>query len=127
MPRKGRKSAAASRLPSKVLTEATQHEAGKLDERAEGEARQGIQIWRSVGKVVTLAVPIRAPGVLSQLLGEMRSGKISDAMWTLYLSRILTPDDPRLRAAPFSTSPMNYVVFRHRIRAMRSFRSVMGG
>ena len=60
------------------------------------EARQGHDLWRSINRVVSLSVNVRAPGILSRLQGEMRSGKISDEMWELYMSRRMTPQDPRL-------------------------------
>ena len=66
--------------------------------QATPEARQGIEFWRSVCNVVSLTLPLRALGVLSRLLAEMRSGNISDEMWTLYESRILKQNDPRLKA-----------------------------
>ena len=92
-------------------------------QKASAEARQGIDLWRSVTKVVMLSVPMRAPGILSRFLGEMRAGKISTEMWDMYLARVIRPDDPRLRSPPFSTSPVNFIVHRHSIRNMQSFRN----
>ena len=71
--------------------------------------------------VVSLSVNIRAPGVLSQLQAEMREGKISDAMWDLYMSRVVQPGDCRLQQPPFSTSAVQFVVHRHSIRVRQSF------
>jgi len=53
----------------------------------------------------------------------MRAGKISDEMWSLYMSRVLHPSDPRLvdPASPFSCNNICFVVHRHKIRVMRSF------
>ena len=45
------------------------------------EARQGFELWRSITRVVCLTVNVRAPGVLSRLQAEMRSGAISDDLW----------------------------------------------
>ncbi|CAK0905228.1 unnamed protein product, partial [Prorocentrum cordatum] len=89
------------------------------------ETVQGLQLWRRVRKVVTLEVNVRAPGTLSQLLAEMRAGNISDAMWSLYTSRILSSDDARPRdpASPFSTNPWTYIVHRHKIRVYRSMQN----
>ena len=66
---------------------------------------------------------MQSPGVLSRFLGEMRAGKLSSEMWELYMSRALRRDDPRLRQPPFSTSPVNFIVHRHSIRNMQSFRN----
>ena len=43
-----------------------------------------------------------APGVLSQLQAEMRTGSISDDMWDVYMPRILQLADSHLNAPPFS-------------------------
>ena len=93
------------------------------EERAGAETRQGIDLWHAVTNVVTLTVPMRAPGVLSRLLGEMRAGKISPDMWNMYLDRVLKPDDERLVLPPFSNHPINYIVHRHSIRNMQSFKN----
>ena len=47
------------------------------------EARQGFELWRSITRVVCLAVNVRAPGLLSRLQSEMRAGAISDERWDL--------------------------------------------
>ena len=44
------------------------------------EGHQGFILWRSIERVVSLGVNVRAPGVLSRLQSEMRVGRISDAM-----------------------------------------------
>ena len=82
------------------------------------EGMQGFQLWRSLKRVVCLTVNVRAPGVLSRLQQEMRAGHISDQMWTLYQSRVLTPNDPRLTAAasPFAEHEWKFIVHRHKIR-----------
>ena len=55
----------------------------------------------------------------------MRAGSISDEMWDMYTSRILTPDDARLTdpSSPFARHDICFVVHRHRIRDMHSFRN----
>ena len=89
------------------------------------ESRQGFELWRSVRRVVCLSVNVRAPGVLSRMLSEMRDGHISDEMWSLYLSRVLVPEDARLRdpSSPFCQHPLTFIVHRHSIRAMRSMEN----
>ena len=86
------------------------------------ESQQGFGCWRTVRNVVNLYVNVRAPGVLSRLQAEMRSGKISDEMWELYTSRIIVKNDVRLRdvSSPFTKHPVTFIVHRHKIRAMRS-------
>ena len=72
--------------------------------------------------MVCLSVNVRAPGVLSKLQSEMRAGKISDAMWDLYLSRVVQEGDHRLIEAPslFANGEIQFLVHRHEIRLMRS-------
>ena len=77
------------------------------DEQEAGEASQGFLLWRRLGNVISLDVNIRAPGVLGRLLSEMRSRSISDEMWRLYSSRVLSANDPRLQQPPFSTETVN--------------------
>ena len=55
----------------------------------------------------------------------MRSGDISNDMWRLYLSRVLQPSDPRLHMPPFDTSPVQYIVHRHRVRVRQSFKNAV--
>ena len=90
-----------------------------------GETEQGLRIWKSVRRVVCLEVNVRAPGVLSRLQAEMRSGLLSDDMWDLYMSRVLQPNDERLIAqnSPFSKYPWHFIVHRHRIRVLRSLQN----
>eukprot|EP00974_Lingulodinium_polyedra_P013116 1273089-Lingulodinium_polyedra.AAC.1 len=57
----------------------------------------------------------------------MRSGKISPEMRAVYLERTMQPDDPRLASAPFSTSPVNFIVHRHSIRNTQSYRNARDG
>ena len=68
---------------------------------------------------------MRAPGILSRLQSEMRSGCITDEMWDLYMSRVMTPDDSRLSAlgSPFVAHTRRFIVHRHKIRVMRSFEN----
>ena len=89
------------------------------------EARQGFELWRSVRRVVCLTINVRAPGPLSRLLVEMRAGHISDGMWNLYMSRVMTPNDPRLTdlASPFAKHTPQIIVHRHNIRVMRSLEN----
>jgi hypothetical protein len=84
------------------------------------EAQQGMQLWRSVLRVVCLTVNVRAPGVLSRLQSEMRAGEVSDEMWALYMSRVIEKDDPRLteQSSPFAEYNAHYIVHRHRVRVM---------
>ena len=106
--------------PAAVLTKDQ-----KEKQQASVESRQGFELWRSVRRVVCLSVNVRAPGVLSRMLSEMRDGHISDEMWSLYLSRVLVPDDERLRdpSSPFCQHPVTFIVHRHSIRAMRSMEN----
>ena len=63
---------------------------GECDDVAEtGESSQGMLLWHSLNRVVSLHVNVRAPGVLGRLLAEMREGNISDEMWRVFLPRIL--------------------------------------
>ena len=86
------------------------------------ESRQGFELWRSFHGVVCLSINVRAPGVLSRLQSEMRAGRISDEMWDLYVSRVVTPNDPRLSdpSSPFCRHDIQFIVHRHKIRVMRS-------
>ena len=88
---------------------------GKLAKLA--ETVQGLQLWRTIRHVVCLQVNVRAPGILSRLQAEMRAGAISDEMWSLYMSRVMQPNDPRLTDAqsPFSKHHWQFVVHRHKI------------
>ena len=90
-----------------------------------GEASQGMLLWRGLTRVVSLTVNVRAPGVLGRLQSEMRTGQISDDMWGLYVSRVMQPSDPRLHLPPFSTSPVQYIVHRHRVRVSQSFQNAV--
>ena len=98
----------------------TQNKDAKQSRLAEG--RQGFELWRSIRRVVCLSVNVRAPGVLSRLQQEMRSGVISDEMWDVYMSRVLEPNDPRLLDpdTPFGSGNVHFIVHRHKIRVMRS-------
>ena len=91
----------------------------------ESETLQGLLLWRGLTRVVSLAVNIRAPGVLGRLQSEMRRGSISDDMWSVYLSRIVQSQDPRLQQSPFSTSDVQYIVHRHRLRTRQSFNNAV--
>ena len=97
----------------------------KNQKEKEGETAQGHLLWRGLTRVVSLAVNIRAPGVLGRLQSEMRRGSISDEMWSLYLSRIVQRQDPRLQQSPFSTSDVQYIVHRHRLRTRQSFNNAI--
>ena len=92
----------------------------KRKQEKAAENWQGSRIWRTIKKVVCLDINVRAPNALGRLQEEMRSGKISDEMWDLYMSRVLTESDARLQQSPFSDNCVHYVVHRHRIRVMRS-------
>jgi len=94
----------------------------KLKKQAQAESRQGFELWRSVRRVVVLNVNVRAPGVLSRLQAEMRAGYISNEMWDVYRSRIMTPNDPRLTdpTLPHSQGDIRFIVHRHRIRVLQS-------
>jgi len=80
-----------------------------------------MECWHSVENVVSLTVNVRAPGVLSTFLQEMRNGAISNAMWELYMSRVMEPRDKRLLEPPFATNPARYLVHRHSIRSRQAF------
>ena len=95
------------------------------EEQVLSEARQGLELWQSVKHFISLVANIRAPGILSKFLQEMRDGSISTSMWQLYLSRVLTPHDPRILAYPFSTAPPKYLVQRHSVRVRQSFANAV--
>jgi len=103
---------------------ATANEIKKREEKLL-EGRQGWDLWRSITRVVSLDVNVRAPGVLGRLQSEMRAGRISDAMWDLYMSRVITPQDSRLTDAdsPFANHDVHFIVHRHRIRTTRSLEN----
>ena len=46
-------------------------------------------------------------------------------MWELYCSRIIRSADARLQQPPFSTSPVQNIVHRHRIRVRQSFKNAV--
>ena len=87
--------------------------------------RQGFELWRSIKRIVCLNVNIRAPGLLGRLQAEMRNGAISDEMWDLYMSRVITPNDPRLHdeASPFTSTNPILLVHRHSTRVFHSFEN----
>ena len=64
---------------------------------------------------------MRSSGSLARILSEMRSGHISEEMWTLLKSRELQPHDQRLSQPPFSDNPNYYIVHRHAIRVKQAF------
>ena len=103
--------------------EATQD--SKTKEQASVESRQGFELWRGIENVVTLYINVRAPGALGRLQAEMRSGKLSDEMWQLYTSRVLTHDDERLKdpLSPSTQHPVMFIVHRHKLRVMRSLET----
>ena len=84
-----------------------------------------MRLWHSVTRVVCLEVNVRAPGILSRLQAEMRAGEISDAMWNVYISRIIFAEDPRLTDpdSPLTQNSLRFVVHRHRIRVMRALEN----
>jgi hypothetical protein len=94
-------------------------------ELAHSEVRQGLHLWHSLENVISLQTNIRAPGVLSRLQHEMRQGHITDEMWDLYLTRVITPRDARLRQAPFDTNSVRYLVHRHSVRARQSYENAV--
>ena len=96
-----------------------------LKKEMQAEARQGFDLWRSLRRVVCLTVNIRAQDALGRLQAEMRAGTITDEMWALYQSRIITAGDPRLTApgSPFVEFDVRFIVHRHRIRVMRSLEN----
>ena len=85
----------------------------------------GLQLWKRVRHVVCLDVNIRAPGPLSRLLAEMRDGNVSEEMWDLYLSRVMSTNDKRLSESdsPFSQYTWQFIVHRHKIRVYRSLEN----
>ena len=89
------------------------------------EGRQGFELWRRFRTVVSLSVNVRAPDALGRLQAEMRAGKLSDAMWDLYMDRVAKPLDPRLSdpASPFVKHDVHFIVHRHKIRIMRSLEN----
>ena len=107
-------------VPDEAGDDASKKNQSRDGQQAEG--RQGFELWRSIHRVVCLSVNVRAPGALSRLQAEMRAGSISDEMWKLYLSRVMTENDPRLKdpALPFLNGDLRFIVHRHRIRVMRS-------
>jgi hypothetical protein len=95
----------------------------KTESLAEG--RQGFELWRRFRLVVSLSVNVRAPDALGRLQAEMRAGTLSDAMWDLYMDRVVKPLDPRLSdpASPFVKHDVHFIVHRHKIRIMRSLEN----
>ena len=116
-----------AKRPSKVaeVESVDEETAADVVESERAECRQGFELWRSIKRVVSLCVNVRAPDILSRLLAEMRAGKISDEMWDLYLSRRLQPGDPRLLATPFSDNSIHFIVHRHKIRVTRSMENAI--
>ena len=105
--------------------EETDEESGDEEAQESGETAQGSLLWRGFSRVVALEVNIRAPGVLGRLQSEMRAGEISDDMWQVYLSRVMERDDGRMQQPPFSSSCVQYIVHRHRIRVRQSFKNAV--
>ena len=60
-----------------------------------------------------------APDALGQLQAEMRAGKISDAMWDLYTSRVLKP-----RGLVVMLLPYKHLTF-DRARATTALRHIV--
>ena len=100
-------------------------EKGEAPEADTGDASQGFHLWHGIPRVISLSVNIRAPGLLGRLQTEMRNGEISEEMWRLYESRILRDGDLRLQQPPFSTSDVQYIVHRHRIRVSQNFKNAI--
>ena len=113
--------------PTDVADDSVPHPGDRPDKvdpkrQARSETRQGRELWCQIPYVVNLEINVRAPGVLSRMLAEMRDGKLSDEMWDLYESRVLQPNDPRLTDpnSPFAQHPHTFIVHRHNIRNSRS-------
>jgi hypothetical protein len=106
-----------------ILAGTEQKKGYKTEALAEG--RQGFELWRRFRLVVSLSVNVRAPDALGRLQAEMRAGTLSDAMWDLYMDRVVKPLDPRLSdpASPFVKHNVHFIVHRHKIRIMRSLEN----
>ena len=93
------------------IKETTQERKKKAKLAKLAETVQGLHLWRTIRHVVCLQINVRAPGVLSRLQAEMRAGAISDEMWSLYMSRVMQPNDPRLTDAqsPFSKNHWHFI------------------
>jgi len=68
---------------------------------------------------------MRAPNALGALCTCIRERIITDDVWTLLNSLVIRPDDSRLLAPPFSTSPCKIIVQRHILRAAMSNEAVL--
>ena len=120
-------------------TAGEEEEAEEITEEAFFEHRAGVEKWRSIAKVSVLTVNLRSPGMLSDILHDIRNRRISDKSWQLLQERVLgveregevlrqkfAPDnDPRLTRPPFSDHCVQYIVHRHVLRISQSFHNVM--
>ena len=86
-----------------------------------------------------LSLNLRTPGVLAEILQDVRSQRISDKSWAILQSRVLgverdngqlvkkydAQNDPRLQRPPFSDNRLQYIVHRHIIRVAQSFHNAL--
>ena len=53
------------------------------------EHDQGFALWRRFDTAVSLTLNLRATGMLSTILTEIREGRLSEACWNMLQSRVL--------------------------------------
>ena len=75
-----------------------------LTEGDKGEHDKGAELWRRFDTAVILTLNLRSTGMLSNILQEMREGRITDASWKLLQQRVLGYVDPDLPSTPASPS-----------------------
>jgi hypothetical protein len=98
------------------------------------EHKHGFALWRSFDTAVSLTLNLRATGMLSTILKEMRDGRLSDDSWTMLKDRVLKVRDreepptdnvcfrdPRLDRPPFSTNEVYYAFHRHVLRSTQTY------
>ena len=92
------------------------------------EHAQGFALWRRFDTAVILTLNLRATGLLSAILSEIRQGALSDASWHLLKTRVLRGGtdgscirDSRLDTPPFSTNEVYFAFHRHSLRTTQTY------
>ena len=89
----------------------------KLDHR---DALQGLELWQQIPHCIVLQHSHRCQDSLQQILTELRlpGGQLSPRSWRLLQSRLLQPEDARVRSAPFTADTTVVGVLRHSARVI---------
>ena len=80
-----------ARCSDEGVAEQDKDEKGKANEKEtdQSEQRAGKEAWLAIPKVVMLSLNLRSPGVLSNILQDVRNQHITDATWRALQERVL--------------------------------------